>query len=235
MELLEQYLNKIGIPYDDDMLLKFEKYYDLLLTWNSRINLTSITDRSEVIIKHFIDSAQILRFIDLKGKSVIDVGTGAGFPGIPVKILCPECKVVLLDSLNKRVSFLDEVIRSLNLSDISVICGRAEDYGHDNLYRESFDIGVSRAVASLDTLSEYCLPFVNIDGCFISYKGINISEENQKAEKALSILGGRIDKVEQFVIPGNDIGRSLIFIKKDSHTPDKYPRRAGTPLKKPLQ
>lgn len=234
MDLLKRCLDEWNIDIDDDALILFSKYRDMLLSWNEKMNLTSITNRDEIVIKHFVDSIAILRFIDPSDKMILDVGTGAGFPGIPIKIMCPDSSVVLLDSLNKRIGFLDEVISTLGLTGISTVHSRAEDLAHDDGFRERFDIVSSRAVAQLNILSEYCLPFVNINGYFISYKGANISEELDGSTKAVGLLGGSAEKVESFSLPYSDSERSLIFIKKTAKTPERFPRKAGTPLKKPL-
>lgn len=227
-------MGQLNIDISDKQLDLFERYYEMLISWNEKINLTSITDREDVYFKHFADSICILRYIDLSGKTVFDVGTGGGFPGIPIKIMCPECKVTLLDSLQKRVGFLNEVISSLELSGIEALHGRAEDVAFDKRFRESSDVCVSRAVANLRTLSEYCLPFVNKNGFFISYKSGSIDDELTEAGNAISVLGGQTDSVEKFSIPGTDYDRSLVFIKKIKNTDKRYPRKAGTPQKKPI-
>ena len=234
MERLRELLSVWNIDISDHQLDQFAMYYKLLISWNEKINLTSITDPDEVLLKHFLDSLALLRYIDISGKRVIDVGSGAGFPGIPLKIMCTQCDITLLDSLNKRVSFLNEVISVLGLTSINVVHGRAEDVGHDPLFRESFDCSVSRAVANLSTLSEYCLPFVNLNGVFISYKSGNVFDEVEDAGNAVSILGGFLSDVKEFVLPGSDIGRSLIMINKTGNTPERYPRKAGMPSKKHL-
>lgn len=223
-----------NIDIDDDQISLFERYYMFLSEWNDKINLTSITDRNEVFIKHFADSISLLKFAPIYGKTLLDIGTGAGFPGIPLKIMCPECKVVLVDSLNKRITFLRNLIKELGLSDILCIHGRAEDIAFDKSHREKYDIVVSRAVANLCTLSEYCLPFVNNNGIFISYKSGSIDDELSLAERAIDVLGGKVDRLEKFSIPGTDIERTLIFIRKINSTSTKYPRKAGTPSKNPL-
>ncbi len=223
-----------NIDISDSQLEMFEKYFELLITWNERMNLTAITGRDDVFEKHFADSICLLKYINLSGKSLLDVGTGAGFPGIPLKIMCPACHVVLLDSLSKRTSFLNEVISVLSLDGIETFHGRAEDFAKEDAFREKFDFVVSRAVANLSTLSEYCLPFVNNMGTFISYKSSNVDEECCAAKKAVSVLGGSINRVEKFIIPSTGYERSFIFIYKTKPTPETYPRKAGTPLKKPL-
>lgn len=225
---------QLNIDISNEQLDLFERYYELLISWNEKINLTAITDKQDVYIKHFADSISVLKYIDLAKKSIIDIGTGGGFPGIPIKIMCPDSKILLLDSLAKRVGFLNEVISSLGLNDISAIHGRAEDIAFEDDHREKYDIAVSRAVANLSTLSEYCLPFVNINGVFISYKSGNIDDELSGADKAINVLGGKTGSVEKFILPGTDYDRSLVFINKVKKTEKKYPRKAGTPQKKPL-
>ncbi|MDO4304699.1 MAG: 16S rRNA (guanine(527)-N(7))-methyltransferase RsmG [Bacillota bacterium] len=234
----EEDLSELGICLEKPHICQFLKYYELLIHWNSFMNLTSITEFDEVVIKHFVDSVSIIKAVpDLytKAYTVIDVGTGAGFPGIPLKILFPELKITLLDSLNKRVQFLNEVISELELKDIKAIHGRAEDFAKQKVFRESFDICVSRAVANLATLSEYCLPFVRQDGFFISYKSEKIKDEYEKARKAIMILGGRYEKQIEFLLPGSDIYRNLFLIRKEKATPLKYPRKAGLPSKEPIK
>lgn len=214
---------------------QFVRYYELLVEWNSFMNLTGITDFSEVLKKHFIDSISIFSYVNQNSiSSLIDVGTGAGFPGLPLKIVCPELKVTLLDSLDKRIKFLNCVIDELELQNITAIHGRAEDYASNMEHREFYDMAVSRAVANLSTLSEYCLPFVKKDGIFVSYKSETLEEEVINATNAIQILGGRIMNKYSFYLPGTDIYRTLCFIEKVDSTPDKYPRKAGLPSKKPL-
>lgn len=214
---------------------QFVRYYELLVEWNSFMNLTGITEFSEVLKKHFIDSISIFSYVNQNSiSSLIDVGTGAGFPGLPLKIVCPELKVTLLDSLDKRIKFLNCVIDELELQNITAIHGRAEDYASNMEHREFYDMAVSRAVANLSTLSEYCLPFVKKDGIFVSYKSETLEEEIINATNAIQILGGRIMNKYSFYLPGTDIYRTLCFIEKVDSTPDKYPRKAGLPSKKPL-
>lgn len=231
----EMELQQLGIVLSDEQIKKFDQYYQILTEWNQVMNLTSITDYDEVNLKHFADSLTITRICDMQSVStVIDIGTGAGFPGIPLKIAFPHLKIVLLDSLNKRINFLNEVIHQLELKDINTIHGRAEDYSHKAEYREQFDLCVSRAVANLSTLSEYCIPFVKKGGKFISYKSGNSQEEIEKSGKAVDILGGKIENVDNFFLPGTDMGRALVKIAKVKNTPKKYPRKAGVPSKEPL-
>ena len=240
MNKLVNIFNKINIEISDDQINCFEKYYELLIEKNKVMNLTAITDKEDVIVKHFIDSIALIPYLTDKGINInnklkiIDIGTGAGFPGLPLKIMMPDVKFTLLDSLNKRVSFLNEVIDELKLKDIEALHGRAEDYASDNKYREKYDICVSRAVANLSTLSEYCIPFVKEDGFFISYKAGESEEEINNSKNAIKILGGKINKVEEFVLPGTDVSRVFVFIRKLELTDKKYPRKAGVPAKKPL-
>lgn len=232
-QIFDQKLEQLGIVLTETQKQQFDKFYELLVEWNKVMNLTGITEYEEVNEKHFVDSLSIVKAIDLnKVSSVIDVGTGAGFPGIPLKIAFPQLKVVLLDSLNKRIKFLDEVIHELGLKDVETLHGRAEDYGKHVDYREQFDFCVSRAVANLSSLSEYCIPFVKKEGYFIPYKSGNIDEELQSANKAVFLLGGKMEKVEKFAL--EDSQRSFVFIKKVNNTAKKYPRKAGLPTKEPL-
>ena len=240
MNKLVNICNKFNIEISDDQINCFENYYELLIEKNKVMNLTAITDKEDVIVKHFIDSIALIPYLLDKGINInnelkiIDIGTGAGFPGLPLKIMMPDVKFTLLDSLNKRVSFLNEVIDELKLKDIEALHGRAEDYASDNKYREKYDICVSRAVANLSTLSEYCIPFVKEDGFFISYKAGESEEEINNSKNAIKILGGKINKVEEFVLPGTDASRVFVFIRKQELTDKKYPRKAGVPAKKPL-
>ena len=233
--LLEREVSSMGINMSVHQTEQFDRYYDLLFEWNKVMNLTAITERREVEIKHFIDSLTIMRIMDMsKVGTMIDVGTGAGFPGIPIKIIFPHIKVVLLDSLNKRINFLNEVTEQLDLKEIITVHGRAEDYARKNEYREQFNLCVSRAVANLSTLSEYSLPFVKKGGNFISYKGSDADDEIRQSERAVDILGGRIRHIEKFMLSGTDMGRVLVDIIKEKNTPDKYPRKAGVPSKEPI-
>ena len=240
MNKLVNICNKINIEISDDQINCFEKYYELLIEKNKVMKLTAITDKEDVIVKNFIDSIALIPYLLDKGINInnklkiIDIGTGAGFPGLPLKIMMPDVKFTLLDSLNKRVSFLNEVIDELKLKDIEALHGRAEDYASDNKYREKYDICVSRAVANLSTLSEYCIPFVKEDGFFISYKAGESEEEINNSKNAIKILGGKINKVEEFVLPGTDASRVFVFIRKQELTDKKYPRKAGVHAKKPL-
>lgn len=209
-------------------------YKDMLLEWNEKMNLTAITDEREIILKHFADCLIICSGMDLDKKKVIDVGTGAGFPGVPVKIACPGAEMTLLDSLNKRIGFLTELSAKLGLENVNCVHMRAEDGGADAAYREKFDYCLSRAVANLAVLSEYCLPFVKVGGYFISMKGPDAADEIKEAEKAIKVLGGRIADIKRAAIPETDIVHSLIIIEKIKPTPGKYPRKAGKAKKDPI-
>ena len=234
-QIFENKLNALGIILTDTQKEQFDKFYELLVEWNKVMNLTGITDYEEVNEKHFVDSVSLVKAINIeKVDTVIDIGTGAGFPGIPLKIAFPHLKVVLLDSLNKRINFLNAVINELGLKDIKTIHGRAEDYAKQAEYREQFDICVSRAVANLSTLSEYCIPYVKVDGMFIPYKSGEIDEEVQQAKKAIHILGGELEEVIKFQLPDTEINRSFVKISKVQNTQKKYPRKAGLPAKEPL-
>ncbi len=234
-QILEQKLGELGIKQDQNQLERFHKFYQLLIEWNKVMNLTGITEYEDVVEKHFVDSLSIIKAIDLSRiHTVIDVGTGAGFPGIPLKIAFPHLRVVLLDSLNKRIKFLDEVISQLGLTEICTIHGRAEEYARKEEYREQFDLCVSRAVANLSTLSEYCLPYIQVGGIFIPYKSGEIDDEVEQSKKAVRILGGNIKDIMKFELPGTDIHRSFVLIHKEQHTQKKYPRKAGIPAKEPL-
>lgn len=235
LSLLNDSMKELDLSLDNHQIVQFMEYYELLIEWNSFMNLTAITEFDEVCTKHFIDSISLCKALDCtRALSVIDVGTGAGFPGIPLKIAFPDLKITLLDSLGKRVKFLNEVIGRLGLEDIEAIHGRAEDFAKPDLLREKFDLCVSRAVANLATLSEYCLPYVKIDGFFISYKSEKISDELQAAQHAIALLGGDIYGKTEFVLPNSEIYRNLVQIQKVGVTPKKYPRKAGLPSKEPL-
>ena len=232
---LKENVFTFGIELNEKKLHQFIKYYELLVEWNSFMNLTAITEFEDVCTKHFIDSISLCKAVDCtKEYHVIDIGTGAGFPGIPLKIVFPNLKITLLDSLGKRVNFLNAVITGLGLQEIEAIHGRAEDFAKTGVLRETFDICVSRAVANLSILSEYCLPYVKVGGYFISYKSEKVTEEIQMAQNAIQILGGEISDKKVFLLPNSDIYRNLLMIKKVQNTPKKYPRKAGLPSKEPL-
>ena len=231
----------LGIGTDSDKLEKLFRYYEMVTEKNKVMNLTSITDENEFITKHIIDSLSIVKSIDLAGMlesggkyRMIDIGTGAGFPGMVLKIVFPELDVTLFDSLKKRLNFLDEVTEELGLDGIRTLHGRAEDYGRNKEYRDSFDLVFSRAVANMSSLSEYCLPFVKVGGIFAAYKTSDSAEEIKAAEHAIAKLGGKTEKTDSFVLPGSDIGRSIVIVRKLKKTPGQYPRKAGMPTKEPL-
>lgn len=244
-ESLIQFVNdlkELHISLSDAQLDQFLTYYEMLVEKNKVMNLTAITEFDEVMKKHFVDSLSLVKVCELSGNlSVIDVGTGAGFPGIPLKIAFPDLRLTLLDSLQKRVGFLQEVIAKLNLQNAEAIHGRAEDFAKPGQLRESFDLCVSRAVANLSTLSEYCLPYVKVGGKFISYKSDKVNMESEgnrteieEAEHAISVLGGKLAGQREFTLPSSDIYRNLIVVEKNRPTPKQYPRKAGTVAKKPI-
>ena len=247
MNYIKEVFDKHGISVTDQQAEKLYKYFEMLVEKNKVMNLTAITEYKEVVVKHFLDSAYLLKYVDrekLAGKKMIDIGTGGGFPGIPLKILCPELEILLLDSLNKRILFLDDVIRELKLDKISTIHGRAEEIAKKAEYREQFDYAVSRAVANLNSLSEISLPFVKCNGQFISYKSMKGEEELEDATHAVAILGGSLKNkakaVVRFTLEEDSAGiepmeRNFIMINKVKSTPKKYPRKPGTPFKEPLK
>ena len=235
MEQLKKKSEMLDISLSEEQLQQFLTYYEMLVEKNKVMNLTAITEKEEVIDKHFIDSISLNKAMDVtKPLKILDLGTGAGFPGIPLKIAYPNLELTLLDSLNKRIKFLDEVIEALSLEGIVTIHGRAEDYAKQASYREQFDICVSRAVANLATLSEYCLPYVKEGGCFISYKSGSVEEELDQSKKAIFELGGKVKEVIAFTLPETDIERTFVVIEKVRKTPKKYPRKAGLPSKEPI-
>lgn len=228
-------LSQWEIPFSALQQEQLTTYYEMLVEKNKVMNLTGITEFEDVLEKHFLDSIAVARYVDLtKEVSVIDLGTGAGFPGMPLKILFPNLKMTLADSLNKRLLFLNEVIDSLGLEGVTTVHGRAEDLAMNANYREQYDYCVSRAVANLSSLSEYCLPFVKLGGSFISYKSGEIEEELSAAKKAIFLLGGQVKEVIPFRLDGTDLSRSFVMIEKEKKTPKIYPRKSGTPTKKPL-
>ena len=233
LEVLKNSTKEFGIDLEDDKLKKFETYKDLLKEWNNKINLTAILDDTDIAIKHFLDSLSISEYVKKEGASLIDVGTGAGFPGIPLKIVKDDIDVVLLDSLEKRTKFLNQVIESLDLGKIRTVHGRAEDFGVNEKYREKFDYVTARAVANLPVLLEYCLPFAKVGGLFIAMKGSNI-DELKMSQNALNKLGGKIVDIKEFSLPNSDYKRNVIFVEKVRNTPKGYPRKAGKPAKMPL-
>lgn len=248
MERLKKYGEQIGIEISDEQIEMFQTYYEMLVEKNKVMNLTAITELDEVIVKHFVDSISlVVAYPEIMGfgnpdyetadsdrMKILDLGTGAGFPGIPLKIVFPQLDIVLMDSLNKRVVFLQSVIDELKLSGITAVHGRAEEMARKKEYREQFDLCVSRAVANLSTLSEYCIPFVKKNGRFISYKASDIEEELVKAERAIQVLGGNLTAVKKITLPDTEIERSFVVIEKVDNTPKVYPRKAGTANKSPI-
>ncbi len=235
-DILKEACINEGLEFDEIKYNQFIKYKDMVKEWNEKINLTAITEDSEIIKKHFIDSIKAFKFTPLKNaKRIIDVGTGAGFPGIPLKIVNPNIEVVLLDSLNKRVNFLNEVIKALGLKGITAVHGRAEDFARENNYRERFDSAVSRAVANMAVLSELCLPYVKVSGHFVALKGPAVEEEIKDGEKAVVTLGGKLEEILEVDVEGTDLNHNLVVVKKVKETPKVYPRKAGTAAKKPIK
>ena len=231
--LLFDETKKNGMELSDKQIAQFNLYYELLTAKNKVMNLTAITEYNDVVRKHFIDSMMISRVLDMKKiNSLCDVGTGAGFPGIPLKIVYPHIQLTLVDSVGKRVNFLSEVVEKLGLEDVETIHSRTEDLAHNQKYREKYDMVTARAVASMNVLAEYCIPYAKIGGYFAAYKSGNIEEEIENAKNAVKILGGKIEKTDVFEI--YEMGRSIVLIKKASSTPKMYPRKAGTPSKNPL-
>lgn len=230
---LREKMNKININLEEKQLQNFRKYKELLLEWNEKINLTSITDEDEIILKHFVDSAIIKKFVK-EDEKIADIGTGAGFPGIPLKITNESQEICLIDSLNKRIKFLEEIINSLELKNITAIHARAEEIGHNKAYRQQFDVVTSRAVAKLNVLLEYMMPLVKVGGRCVCLKGPNIKEELDEAKKCIEILGGELEKVEEITLPESDIKRTILIVKCMKQTPNKYPRKPGTPTSSPL-
>lgn len=228
---LQELASKINIELSELQVNKYYDYMKLLLEWNKNINLTAITEENDIILKHFIDSMTVIKYLK-DNQKIIDVGTGAGFPGIPIAINKDNVQIMLLDSLNKRIKFLNKVVEEINLKNVNTIHGRAEDYGREN--REKYDVSISRAVANLSTLSEYLLPLVKVGGKCICMKGNNVEEELESAKFAIKELGGAIEKIETFNLPESDIVRNIIIIRKERNTPKKYPRKSGLPSKEPL-
>lgn len=235
LTILEEGCQEFGITLDEVQKKQFTDFYEYLVEKNKVMNLTGITEFQEVLVKHFLDSLACVKAVDMsKVNRIMDIGTGAGFPGVPLKIAFPHLEACLLDSLKKRVNFLEETFQLLKLENITAIHGRAEEFAKNKAYRETYDLCVSRAVSNLATLSEYCLPYVKTGGFFISYKSGTVQEEVEQAQKAVKILGGRIQDVVYFQLPDSEIQRSLVVIEKVKATPGRYPRKAGTPLKEPL-
>jgi len=235
VESLSGSLTEIGIDFTKEQLDQSQKYHDLLLEWNSKMNLTSIKEPREIAIKHFTDSVISLKYINIKrDERLIDVGTGAGFPGLPIKIFFPEIRLVLLDSLAKRCAFLEKIKDSLGLKNVLVIQGRAEDKGKDPEFREKFTLVTARAVTNLSVLAEYCLPFLKVNGCFFALKGPEVLEEVEKGKNAIITMGGSVKEVKHYKLPFLGDSRSLVLVEKKKPTPEKYPRKAGIPGKNPI-
>ena len=235
IDLLSDYCKKIELDITDTQLQQFDDYYRFLVKKNKVMNLTTIIEKEDVVLKHFIDSIYIMKYTDFDEKKVIDIGTGAGFPGIPLKILRPDIKVTLVDSLNKRINFLNEVIEKLNLEDIVTVHSRIEDFGKNKSYREKFDYVTARAVANLAVLSEYLIPIAKIGGKCVCMKGSNVEEEIESGKKAINVLGGKLERVDEFKLPDSDISRNVIVLSKVKNTPVRFPRKAGMPSKEPLK
>ncbi len=238
MQQLQEGFDQIGIPFTDRLSEQFQTYYEFLIERNQQINLTAITEWPDVVGKHFLDSLSLLMFIPVEKmseKKVLDLGTGAGFPGVPLAMVLPDTQFVLTDSLQKRTIFLEELCQKLDLSNVSIVHARAEDLGKEEAYREQFDVVVSRAVANLSVLSEYCLPFVKIGGWFTPFKTEDIDAEADEASFAIETLGGVLSSIERFVVPTTDLHRSIVKIQKKKHSPHRYPRKAGTPARSPLK
>ncbi|CAG7838951.1 MULTISPECIES: 16S rRNA (guanine(527)-N(7))-methyltransferase RsmG [Clostridium] len=234
-DILNVAASSMGLEFNVKKYNQFIEYKDLLKDWNSKVNLTAITEDEEIIKKHFIDSMKIFQFEYLKkANRIIDIGTGGGFPGIPMKIIRPEVKMVLLDSLRKRINVLDDILCKIGIDDVETIHGRAEEFSRNAKYREQFDAVVSRAVANLAALSEFCLPYVKVGGYFVALKGPSVDEEVKIAKKAISILGGKLEEIREVEIENSDLKHNLVIIKKIKNTPKQYPRKAGTAIKKPL-
>lgn len=233
-KILLEKAKKIDIELNRKQIEQFYIYMNLLIEWNKKINLTAIIEPTEIILKHFIDSLTIAKYIKNKER-LVDVGTGAGFPGIPLKILNDSLEIVLVDSLNKRINFLNDVIEKLELKNIETVHARVEEFARNKKYREGFDIATSRAVANMTTLSEYMVPLLKIGGKAICMKGIDINDEVEDSKKAIRVLGGKVEKIDSFNLPGKDMGRSIVIISKIFTTPVQFPRKAGMPGKEPIQ
>ena len=230
---LKEFLKEINIDITLEQTENFYKFMNLLLEWNEKINLTALTSQEDIILKHFVDSLTVLKYIKSK-ESIVDIGTGAGFPGIPIALMYKDNNITLVDSLNKRINFLEEVKRQMNIKNVVTIHTRAEEFGQNKQYRENFDIAVSRAVANLSVLAEYLIPLVKLGGKIICMKGSSVLEEINNSKLAIKELGGEIKQIEEFYLPRTDMKRNVIIIEKVKNTPKKYPRKAGTPSKQPI-
>ena len=233
-EKLKKMLKELEIEIENHQLDQFYEYMNFLLEWNEKINLTAITEQDEILLKHFVDSLTILKYLKPEEK-IVDIGTGAGFPGIPLAILKEDNHFTLVDSLNKRINFLNDVKEKIALENVTTLHLRAEEFGQSKIYREKFDVAVSRAVANLSVLVEYLLPAIKVGGKVICMKGSQIEEERKTAQFAIKELGGEVQKVEEIYLPGTDMKRNIILIEKIKPTPKKYPRKAGLPSKQPLR
>lgn len=233
MKKLKETFEKLNIPFDEEIIEQYEKYMNGILQWNEKVNLTAIKDREEFITKHYIDSILCYHFPEYgNAESVVDMGTGAGFPGVPLAIISQDKEFVLADSLNKRLKIIDELAASIALDNVTTVHGRAEELAKNKKYRERFDLCVSRAVANMAVLAEYCLPFVRVGGYLLAYKGPDAETEAEDAKKALKILGGKVKRIEAVNLA--DFDHNIIVIEKIKETPAKYPRKAGTPAKEPI-
>ena len=230
---LNEMCNKINVNLSEKQIKQFYDYMNILLEWNEKVNLTAITDEKEIILKHFIDCLVVNKYIYDKEK-IADIGTGAGFPGIPIKIANPNIEITLIDSLNKRINFLNELVNEIDIKNIEIIHSRAEELSRNLNYREKFDVVVSRAVAPMNVLVEYTLPFIKKGGKLIAMKGSNAQDEINLAKKAIDVLGGKFNLMDEIVLPNSDIKRNNIIIDKVKNTPEQYPRKAGKPSKNPL-
>ena len=236
MDSLKKALDELNISYTEKQIQQFASYMDGVLEWNEKVNLTAITEHEEFIAKHFVDSVLCADFDEFKNaKTVIDVGTGGGVPGVPLAIMAPDKKFVLMDSLNKRLKIIDELTAEAGIMNTQTVHARAEELARNKNHREKYDVCVSRAVANLTTLSEYCLPFIKVGGYLLAYKGPDADQEIKDAAKAISILGGKLEKVEKSGLESFGLDHRILFIKKVKNTPAKYPRKAGTPSKEPLK
>ena len=236
MDKLRRALDELNIKYDDEIIAKYQAYMEGIIEWNEKVNLTSITDKDEFIVKHYIDSVMCVPCKEFQNaEKIIDVGTGGGFPGIPLALAAPDKEFVLMDSLNKRIKIINQLCEEIGITNVTAVHARAEELAKNKDHRESYDLCVSRAVANLSTLSEYCLPFIKKGGYFLSYKGPDSDQEVKAAKNAIAILGGKIEREEIASIESFDLEHKIIFIKKIKDTPAKFPRKAGTPSKEPLK